>query len=255
MADVITSPPSPNPAAVKVQVTCGDCVFFRTMKLENATAPCALMGCPSSRAPCNKLVPNVFTDDVAKAMDSKAIRDALNSVPDVALASIAMAMTHVSRLRAAGLKLGQRVYFNAAGDSAGRDYLANYYSGRVMMIDKEGNLLIRGPKLNATIARATVLDFNDWKAKRKALIAKRAFFDPKSPFTWERNDEAILTNPKYRPLWLDKEIAAYRASYFNAKATRQTHDYDAPPVKRGRGRPKGSGKVKSADVTSYGAAA
>jgi hypothetical protein len=166
-----------------------------------------------------------------------------------------MALAQVPRLRAVGFSLGQRVYFNAVGQSANRDYVANYYAGRVMMVDHEGNLLIRGDKVSATISIGSVLTAEQWNAKRKALVAKRAVFDPKTPYTWERKDEKVLINPKYRPPWLDKEVATYRANYLEAKSTRQTHDYDAPPVKRGRGRPRKDGspaqkRVKAADVSA-----
>lgn len=174
-------------------------------------------------------------------MDAKAIRQALNAIPDAALGALAMALPEIRRLRAVGLRMGQLVYFNAAGPSASRDYVANYYRARVMMLDKSGNVVLGGKGVTAVISVDSILSEKAWKQKRAKLVAKQAIFDPKSPFTWERRDEAVLINPKYRPDWLDKKIAEYRTSYLDAKATRQTHDYDAVPVKRGRGRPRKDG--------------
>lgn len=242
MADSISSPPKPNPAALRVDVTCGDCLFHTRQRLPGAVSPCAGMGCPTSRAPCLKYAPNVLSEAVREALDSKSLRVALNSVPDAGLASLAMALTEVSRLRRLGLRLGQLVYFNVSGQlGKSRDYVANYYRARVMMVDKEGNLLLSGKGITATINPESVLTEVAWKIKRKKLVAKGAIFDTKSPWTWERTDESVLTNPKYRPPWLDNEIARYRAEYTEAKTTRQTHDYDAQPVKRGRGRPRKDG--------------
>lgn len=242
MADIITSPPKPNPAALKVNITCGDCTFHSRMRLPGAATPCGGMGCPTSRAPCLRYAPNVFSDSVGEALDAKTLRDALNAVPDAALASVAMALTEVARLRELGMKLGQLVYFNVSGQSGkARDYVANYYRARVMMVNREGNLLLGGKGVTAIVSPETVLSEKAWKLKRKKLVANSAVFDPKSPWTWERKDEAILIDPKYRPPWLDKEIERYRASYLESKTTRQTHDYDAAPVKRGRGRPRKDG--------------
>ena len=242
MADTITSPPKPNPASQKVSITCGDCVFHSRLRLAGAATPCAGMGCPTSRATCLSYVPNVFSDAMGEAADSKALREALNAVPDAAVASMAMALTDVARLRAAGFKLGQMVYFNVSGQvGASRDFVSNYYRARAMYLNKDGALMLSGKGVTAIVAPDTALSESEWKAKRAKLIAKGAIFDPKSPWTWERKDEALLTNPKYRPDWLDKEIERYRASYAEAKTTRQTHDYDAPPVKRGRGRPRKDG--------------
>jgi hypothetical protein len=255
MVDLITTPPKPNPHASRLNISCGDCIFFSSLRLPQASASCSGLGCHRSRAPCLKFSPNVFTDAIAEDIDAKGLRKALNAVSDASAGALAMALAEIPRLRAAGFALGQKVYFNAVGQTADRDYVANYYAARVMRIDHEGNLLVKGDKVSATIALTSVLTIAQWKEKRKALVAKRAIFDPKSPYTWERKDEKLFTNPKYQPPWLEKQIALYRTSYLEAKSTRQTHDYDAPPVKRGRGRPRKDGspaqkRVKAADVSA-----
>lgn len=250
MADLIINPPPPNPSATRVVLTCSDCIFFQSLRLPNAAKPCNGMGCPPNRAPCSRYTPDVFSEAVGKAIGSKALRAALNAIPDAAAGSLAMAMAQVTRLRSVGLTLGQLVYFNAVGDGQSRDYLSNYYRAHVMLLDKTGYVMLKGEGVTVTITRDSLLTFSAWKEKRAALLQRGAIVDPNSPFTWERKDLKELTNPKYRPDWLDKEIARYRRSYLEAKSTRQTHDYDSPPVKRGRGRPKGSGKVKTYDVSA-----
>lgn len=256
-AATISSPPKPNPLVLRVQVSCGDCMFFSNARLPNAASPCAQMGCPANRVPCIKYTSNVFSDAVAEAMESKDLRKMLNSIPDAALGALALALPEIRRLRAVGLRVGQLVYFNAVGPSKSRDYLANYYRARVLSLDRNGNVLLGCKGVTASINTQYVLTEEAWKNKRQKLIDKRHIFDPKSPFTWERKDEKILTKPKYRPKWLDKEVARYRATYFEAKATRQTHDYDAAPVKRGRGRPRKDGqpnksaqKVRTHDISA-----
>lgn len=258
MTATITSPPKPNPIATRLTITCGDCVFFSKSRLEGATAPCASMGCPRSRAPCARFAPNVFSEALGAALEAKALRDAINGAPDASLAVLAMAIAESARLRAAGFKLGQLVYFNVSGqDSKNRDYLSNYYKARVLRLDKDGNLLLGGKGVTATINPDGIILGKAWEARRKRLIAKGAIFDPKSPWTWERKDDKVFTNPKYRPPWLDREIENFRASYKEAKATRQTHDYDSQPVKRGRGRPRKDGsqaksnqKIRTADISA-----
>lgn len=250
MADKITKPPAPNPIAVRLQFTCGDCVFFANKKLPGAEANCKDMGVIASRAPCLKVAPNVLTQDVHKTLSAKDLRSALNTVPEASAAALAMAITKIAKLRAAGFKIGQLVYFNVIGESSSRDYVANYYKGRVIMLNDNGDALIVGNKITATVDPKTLLDVNAWKIKRKKLINKGKIADPKSPFTWERKDEKLLLSKKYRPDWLDKGIVDYRAAVMEARATRQTHDYDNAPVKRKRGRPKGSGKVKTYDVSA-----
>lgn len=256
MAELITNPPKPNPVAVRLNISCKDCTFFSSVKLPDAASTCSGMGCPSNRAPCRAFTPNVLADVVGEAMASKAIRKALNSIPDASAGALAMAVSQMPRLRSAGLSLGQKVYFNAVGDSSGRDYVANYYSGLVMMIDRDGNVLVKGGKVTAKISVSSVITIDQWKEKRAKLLAKGRIVDPKSPFTWERKDSKLLSSKKYRPPWLDKEIAKYRTEFMDAKATRQTHSYDAAvPVKRGRGRPRKDGspaktKVKTHDVSA-----
>lgn len=237
----LTKPPSPNPIATRLHITCGDCLFFSRQKLPDYKSTCHLLGVAASRAPCRMFSPNVLTESIAQALDDKALRAALNAIPDGATGALAVAITKAAKLRAAGFKVGQVVYFNVIGVSSDRDYVANYYKGRIVMLNLDGDAMIVGSnKITATINPATLLTVKQWKAKRSDLIKRGKLVDPKSPFTWERKDEKVLTSDKYRPAWLDEAITKYRADVMEARIMRQTHDYDSAPVKRKRGRPKKS---------------
>lgn len=253
----ISSPPKPNPLVLRVQASCGDCVFFSRLRLPNAVASCATMGCPSSRVPCRKFKPNVFIQEIGDSLGDKNIRAALNSIPDAALGALSLAITEMRSIRALGYSLGQVVYFNAVSPSGTRDFLANYYRARVLSVDADGNVILGGLGVSASISADHVITAEAWKTKKAALLRAEKICDPKSPFTWERKDLKALSNAKYKPKWLDSEIAKYRASYLDAKSTRQTHDYDAAPVKRGRGRPRKDGsppkteqKVRARDLSA-----
>lgn len=241
---------SPVKAPVAVPVYCGSCLLFDThatrVNAEGKPSTCSKLGIGivANSKPCKEFTINPFVDSLRQAANNSNVTRLLNEITPDAFGPLAALLASEVETRASGYHFGQTVYVNVRyrGNNAegnDTDYLANYYRGAIVMV-KDGIAYVSHKKVRISIAVGALLTRDQWYQRRAYLRDENRIVDKSNPHSWSRTDVKALRDKDYRPPWLDAAIAAY--------LTRPVDDMTPiVPVKRGRGRPKGSRSKSNQD--------
>lgn len=181
-----------NATRSNVVLRCGDCLHFKGTPHPSFGSRCSDLGVKSygSAPPC--YAPNVVIFNKVSP-DTFAVLASLVSSFSPAQSRVLMGLLKTAgSLDKYGYSFLQKVYFRL-----GEDYLDNYYSGYVLGVGMEktvsivGKAFFKGDKrpIMATLMPESVLDTEEFKKRRKKLMASGKLYEPRKARKNDISDE------------------------------------------------------------------
>lgn len=161
-----------------VNVECAACRHFKGVPAAGFRKTCSNLGIIKESKPCHRFSVSADQIKLGEPNYAKMLAMVIRHLPTKKLMSIAALLIQERRTRAQGFTLGEKVHFVMSGGA----YLNNYRTGWVIAADKN-TVFISASKddshVSLALMHSSVVKAEDWKAKRKQLIADRRIDDPK----------------------------------------------------------------------------